>query len=116
MRWGKALAARYAGAACSRYSGNCLKIIALNICMSSLRKYVILRQLGTSTPSIAHCWKDDSTKGSRKMLQGSIREMIGQGGFIERRGKPRLVETVRCGVTEEGIRLRMPNAVVDGAS
>ena len=50
------------------------------------------------------------------MLQGSMREMIGQGGFIERRGKPRLVETVRGGVTEEGIRLRMPNAVRDGAS
>jgi hypothetical protein len=42
--------------------------------------------------------------------------MIGQGGIVELRGKPRLVETLRGDVTEEGVGLRMPNAVRDGAS
>lgn len=45
-----------------------------------------------------------------------MREMIGQGSFLELRGKPRLVRTVRGGVTEGGIRLRLTNAVRDGAS
>jgi hypothetical protein len=49
------------------------------------------------------------------MLQGSMRGMIGQGGVVERRGKPRLMQTVRGGATEVGLRLRLPDIVRDGA-
>jgi hypothetical protein len=49
------------------------------------------------------------------MLQGSMREMIGHGGFVELRGKPRLMQTVRDGATEVGVRLRLPDIVRDSA-
>jgi hypothetical protein len=49
------------------------------------------------------------------MLQVSMEEMIGQAGFVELCRKPRLVETVRAGITEGGIRLRLPNIDRGGA-
>jgi hypothetical protein len=49
------------------------------------------------------------------MLQGSMREVIEQGGFVELRGTPRLVEAVGGDVTEVGIRLRLPDIVRGGA-
>jgi hypothetical protein len=45
-----------------------------------------------------------------------MREMIGQGGLVELRGRPRLVEAVSGAGTEKGIRLQMPDAIRDGAS
>ena len=66
----RALLGNGAGEACSGYSGDSLKIIALNICMFSLRKYVLSPHLGVSTPSIVQCWKDGSTKDQEECCKG----------------------------------------------
>ena len=46
----------------------------------------------------------------KKMLQGSMREMIEQGSFVGLRRRPRLVEVADGGVIKEYVRPRMPNA------
>lgn len=66
----RALLGNGAGEACSGHSGNSLKIIALNICMFSLRKYVLSPHLVVSTPSILQCWKDGSTKDQEECCKG----------------------------------------------
>jgi hypothetical protein len=45
------------------------------------------------------------------MLQESMREMIGHGGFVELRGKPQLMQTVWGSPTEVGVQLRLTDTI-----